>query len=108
MTNVEPSDWGVHAITLLAVLTLILLYNFGIWSRNYLFPAEGTLPLRRLLVAGIPTGLLTMSMYGRATLPGLDLASINLVFDVLIVAGNAIFFGMMSRETFDKFLTKFR
>lgn len=100
----EPTEFGVHAMTALAVAGLIFLFNFGIWSRSFILPTPDKMPIRKQLVAGVPSGLITMGFFGKAALPGLVLASPYLVFDVIIVMGNAIIFGMMSRETLDRLL----
>jgi hypothetical protein len=98
----EPADWGVHVFAALSVLLLILLYNFGIVSRSVIMPPTQVVPLKRQLLAGIPTGLVTMGLYGKTAIPSLSFGSASVIFDAVVIAGNAIVFGMLSRDTLDK------
>lgn len=97
-------DWVYHAITVAGILALVALYFFGVWSRSYIFPSKGDLPLKKQLVAAIPVGLVTMGIYARSAFEMLALKPENLAFDVTVMAGYAIVFGMLSRETLERLL----
>jgi hypothetical protein len=97
-------DWVYHAMTLAGILALVMLYFFGVWSRSYVFPSKGDLPLKKQVVAAIPVGLVTMSIYARSAFEMLVLKPENLAFDVTVMAGYAIVFGMLSRETLERLL----
>ena len=110
MTNAapipEPGSLGNLGSTGAIILTLILLYNAGIWTRSFVFPAANAMPLRKQLCAGIPTGLIMMSIYGRSAVPLLrDGASPTFLYDWCLVAGNVMVLGMMARETLEKLMT---
>lgn len=103
MTAEQP-DWGIHIFAAASILALMVLYNVGIWSRSVIFPAAAQSSTKAQLVAGIPAGLITMGLYGKTAIPGLDFGSAGLIYDGVVVAGNAIIFGMLSRDTLDKIL----
>lgn len=109
MTVAEQPDWGIHAFAAMSILMLMFLYNVGIWSRSYVLPvASGGHSLTKQLIVGLPVGLVTMGLYGKTAIPGLDFGSPNMLFDGATVAGNAIIFGMLSRESLDKLLKTVR
>ena len=108
MTAAEQPDWGIHVFAGISILALMFLYNVGIWSRSYLLPVASGNTIAAQLIVGLPVGLLTMGLYGKTAIPGLDFGSPNMLFDGAIVAGNAIIFGMLSRESLDKLLKTVR
>ncbi|MCC0031205.1 MAG: hypothetical protein H6891_13865 [Brucellaceae bacterium] len=82
------------------ILTLILLYNAGIWTRSFVFPAANAMPLRKQRQH--LDGLIAMSIYGRSAVPLLrDGASPTFLYDWCLVAGNVMVLGMMARETLE-------
>ncbi|MEX6506844.1 hypothetical protein [Jiella sp. M17.18] len=103
MTLPENPDWGIHIMAAIAIVLLMGLYIIGILCRNVVFPAKKQ-NLRSHLAAGIPVGFITMGPYGKAALSGINLASPDMLFNLMITFGYAIIFGMMSRETLDKII----
>ena len=100
----EPAGLSAHANSALGLGILVALYFFGIWSRSYVLPSKTKLPVTKQLIGGIPVGLLTMGMYAKTTFPGLTIATTDLVPNLAIMAGYAIIFGMLSRESLEKLL----
>ena len=88
---------------LLFVAGLIALYFLGVWSRNYLFPADAKQPFKRQLIAALPVGLITMAVYAKSALPTINNSETG-AFDAVLIVGYAIVYGMLSRETLDKLL----
>lgn len=102
----EPGSLSNLGSTGTIILALILLYNAGIWTRSFVFPSDNALPLRKQLCAGIPTGLIMMSIYGRSAVPLLrDGASPTFLYDWCLVAGNVMVLGMMARETLERLMS---
>jgi hypothetical protein len=99
----EPSGIGILLTNLLAVTLLIACYVFGVWVRSYVYPADRKSSLRRQIVAAIPVGFITMSLYAKTALPTIHLDQSG-VFDAFAMIGYAIIFGMLSRETLEKML----
>lgn len=97
-------NWLHHVTTLSGILALVALYFFGVWSRSYILPSKNDLSLSRQLVAAIPVGLLTMGVYARSAFEAVALKPDDLAFDVTVMAGYAIVFGMLSRETLERML----
>lgn len=104
----EPMSWGAQGWSAIFIVSLIVLFNFGIWLRSYVYPPQMSIGMGVQLAAGVPVGLLLMGMYGRTAYSGLDWESANLVFDGALVCGNIILFGMMSRESLDKIIASSR
>jgi hypothetical protein len=102
--SVEPADGLYYLTSSLALVALIGLYLFGVWSRSYIMPTPHELPLRKQLVAAIPVGLLTMGAYAKSALPALAQSHANVPFDLAVMAGYAIVFGMLSRDTLERVL----
>ena len=100
----EPIGFGLPLSKALALIGLITLYFVGVWLRNYVFPADASLSLKRQLAAAVPVGLITMGMYGKTALPPLFAATADISADVAIMIGYTIVFGMMSREALEKML----
>lgn len=98
------SEFGTIIANVAAVTVLISCYVFGVWLRNYIYPTDSTTPLKRQLMAAIPIGLVTMGLYAKTSLPGLDYAHDG-VFDSVIMLGYAVVFGMLSRESLEKMLS---
>ena len=100
----EPSN-ALYYVTSTSVLALLIgLYFFGVWSRNYLMPSSNSLPLRKQLVAAIPVGLVTMGLYAKSAFPALTQPSASIAFDAGVMAGYAILYGMLSRESLERLL----
>jgi hypothetical protein len=99
----EPSTLGIMLTNLLGVTLLIAFYVFGVWVRSYVYPADTRSPLRRQIVAAIPVGIVTMTLYGKSTVPNLHLDQAS-VYDAMTMVGYAIIFGMLSRESLEKLL----
>jgi hypothetical protein len=95
-------NWLYHAFPVVGLVLLVSLYFFGVWSRSYVMPSENDIPVRKQLVAAIPVGLLTMGVYAKSAFQGLSADS--LAYDGAVMAGYAIIFGMLSRETLDRLL----
>jgi hypothetical protein len=104
LTEPQP-DYVYHATTAVGIAVLVALYFFGVWSRSYVMPAEKSLPIRRQLVASVPVGFVTMGLYARSSFPTMSLESADLVFNVAVMMGYAIIFGMLSRETLERMMT---
>jgi hypothetical protein len=104
MASAESADIVYHVTSLVAVACLIGLYLFGVWSRCYVMPSPQELPLRKQLVAAIPVGLVTMGTYAKTALPTLAQSPENIPFDLAAMAGFAIAFGMLSRESLERLL----
>lgn len=100
----ESTDLIYHAGTVTAILVMMVLYSFGVWLRSYVYPTSDIHPIKRQLLASVPVGLITMAVYGKTSLAGLDPDSTDVSFDVCLMAGYIIVFGMMSRETLDRML----
>jgi hypothetical protein len=81
-----------------------VLYCFGVWLRSYIFPTPNDWPIKRQLLASVPVGLITMAVNGKTSLPGLNFASPDVAFDICLMAGYTIIFGMMSREALEHLL----
>ena len=101
----EPPDYIYILGTLICLAILVGLYFFGVWLRSYVLPSRTPLPLKKQLLASIPVGLLTMGVYAKSALPALALTPNTLAFDGAIMAGYAIIFGMLSRESLERLLT---
>jgi hypothetical protein len=101
---VEPPAFAPHLTAGFFILYLLAMYNVGIWSRSLIFPPPHSHPLRIQLLAGVPVGLLMMGFYGKPAFSTLDGASANFTFDVAVIGGNMILFGMLSRETLDRMI----
>src|SRR6185436_5763364 len=97
LTEPQP-DYMYHATSAMGIAVLVALYFFGVWSRSYIMPAEKALPLRQQLVASVPVGFVTMGVYARSTIPAMLQEPADLVFNVAVMMGYAIIFGMLSRE----------
>jgi hypothetical protein len=95
-------NWAYHAFPVVGLLFLVGLYFFGVWSRSYIMPSESDLPVMKQLVAAIPVGLLTMGLYAKSAFQ--NLSADSLAFDGAVMAGYAIIFGMLSRETLERLL----
>lgn len=104
MTVEENPEIGIHLMAGIAILILMALYVIGILSRSVVFPAEDGHSLKSHLAAGVSAGLITMGPYGKSAFAGLNFGSQGMLFDVMVIAGYAIVFGMMSRETLDKII----
>ncbi len=100
----EPSFVPLLLTNFLAVCVLIGFYFFGVWSRNFVFPADKNLSWGKQLVAAIPVGFITMGVYAKSALPPLTHGTGDAAFDVFVTLGYAIVLGMMSRETLEKIL----
>jgi hypothetical protein len=100
----EPSNAIYYATTVVGLLFLITLYFFGVWSRTYVMPAANHPPVGRQLVAAVPVGLVTMGLYAKSAFPALMVGPETVAFDVAVMAGYAIIFGMLSRESLDRLL----
>lgn len=100
----EPSNLIYHATSALGLVVLVALYFFGVWSRSYIMPAAGDVPVSRQLVAAIPVGLITMGVYAKSAFQAMASAPDSITFDLAVMAGYAIVFGMLSRETLDRLL----
>ncbi|TBY61031.1 hypothetical protein E0H46_30390 [Rhizobium leguminosarum bv. viciae] len=85
------------------LVLLFALFFFGVWSRSYVFPADAGQPLRRQFVAALPVGLITMAVYAKSALPTIT-DSANGPFDMSLIAGYAIVYGMLSRESLDRIM----
>ncbi len=106
MSGDAPSFFQVHLASIASVLfmlALVGLFYFGVWSRSFLYPANITIPLRRQLVAAVPVGLITMAVYAKTVLPGITSGDDDAT-DYALIAGYAIIYGMLSRETLDRML----
>jgi hypothetical protein len=104
----ESADWMIHINSAVFISLLIAFYNFGIWSRTYIFPADAANPLKVQLLAGIPVGFMLMGFYGKTAYASIDAKSANLLFDSAVIVANMIVFGMLSRETLDKMIDEGR
>jgi hypothetical protein len=104
MPTAESADILYHLTSTVGLIVLLALYLFGVWSRSYVMPTSSELPLRRQLVASIPVGLLTMSAYAKSALPSLAQSQADMPFDLAMMAGYAIVFGMLSRESLERLL----
>jgi hypothetical protein len=104
MATPESADILYYVTSTVALLLLIGLYLFGVWSRSYVMPTPHELPLHKQLVAAIPVGLLTMGAYAKSALPTLAQSHANIPFDLAVMAGYAIVFGMLSRESLERLL----
>jgi hypothetical protein len=100
----EPFAFALTVTKGLAVLGLIVLYLIGVWLRNFVLPADATLPLKRQLGAAVPVAFLTMGAYAKTALPPLFTGGGDVFPDVAIMIGYAIFLGMMSREALEKLM----
>jgi hypothetical protein len=100
----ESPDILYYVSSSTALVILIGLYLFGVWSRSYVMPIPSELPWRKQLVAAIPVGLLTMGAYAKSALPALAQSHANIPFDAAVMAGYAIVFGMLSRESLERLL----
>ena len=101
----EPSSAVYYITSFAALVVLVALYFFGVWSRTYVMRSHTALPLSKQLVGAIPVGLLTMGVYAKTSFPALTQAGSDMAFEGAIMAGYAIIFGMMSRETLERLLT---
>ncbi len=99
----EPGLISPLLTNIAGVTILIGCYIFGVWSRTYIYPTDSTMPLKRQLIAAIPVGLVSMGLYGKSAIPALD-STPNGVFDVIVMLGYAVIFGMLSRESLEKIL----
>jgi hypothetical protein len=104
MATMESSDVIYYVSSSVGLVGLIGLYLFGVWSRSYIMPVANELPLRKQLVAAVPVGLFTMGAYAKSALPALAQSHANIPFDVAVMAGYAIVFGMLSRETLERLI----
>ena len=95
----ESIDWGIFAYSTVELFILIACYNFGIWARTYVFPAETTLTITRQLVAGLPVSLITMGVYAKNAAGKMETP-----FDFAIAFGYAMVLGMLSRESLARLL----
>lgn len=100
----EPHDYVFHATTLAGLAALICLYIFGVWLRSYILPTPNDIPIRRQLLASFPVGCITIALYAKSAFPALTIASESLVFDVFVMAGYVMIFGMLSRESLERLL----
>jgi hypothetical protein len=100
----ETGNWIFHLNTVFAIIAMMALYSFGVWLRTYVFPSQAGAAVRRQLLASVPVGLITMAVYGKTSLAGLNFASSDVSFDLCLMAGYIIVFGMMSRETLDRIM----
>lgn len=89
------------------MLALVGLFYFGVWSRSYVYPAQVMVPFRRQLIAVAPVGLITMAVYAKTVLPGITNGDDDAT-DIALIAGYAIIYGMLSRETLDRMLAGVR
>jgi hypothetical protein len=95
-------NWVYHAFPVVGLAFLVGLYFFGVWSRSYVMPSDNDIPVKKQLVAAIPVGLLTMGVYAKSAFA--TLSADSLAYDGAVMAGYAIIFGMLSRETLDRLL----
>jgi hypothetical protein len=100
----EPANWVFFATTIAGVLLLLVLYCFGVWLRSYVLRTPNEWPIKKQLLASVPVGLITMAVYGKTSLPGLNFSSPDVAFDICLMAGYTIIFGMMSREALESLL----
>jgi hypothetical protein len=100
----EPSNAIYFASTAAGLSVLIALYFFGVWSRSYVLPAQNDLPIRKQLIVAVPVGLITMGLYAKTAFPALLQQTQTMAFDGAVMAGYAIMFGMLSRESLDRIL----
>lgn len=98
----EPPNFVYHATSAVALAVLIAFYFFGVWLRTYVMPAHDKPPLKRQLFAAVPVGFVTMGLYAKGAFMALSAATF--VFDAIVMAGYAIIFGMLSRESLDRLL----
>ena len=80
----ESPDILYYVSSSTALVILIGLYLFGVWSRSYVMPIPSELPWRKQLVAAIPVGLLTMGAYAKSALPALTQSHANIPFDAAV------------------------
>jgi len=98
----EPSNWIYLVPTFIAILVLMGLYAFGVWLRSFVFPTGNGLPLKRQLLASIPVGLITMAGYAKTALPSVNFSDPSTAaFDLCLIAGYTMVFGMLSREALE-------
>ena len=87
-------DWNIFAYSGVMLSMLVGCYFFGIWARNYVFPAKTTLTIRQQLVVGLPISLITMGIYAKDAV-----GKMQDPFDFAIAFGYAMLLGMLSRES---------
>lgn len=103
----EPSNMIYFISSAVSLAGLIGLYFFGVWSRSYVMPAHDDLPVRKQLIVAVPVGLITMGLYAKTAFPALVGSPNTMTFDATVMAGYAIIFGMLSRESLDRLLGTF-
>lgn len=105
MPHPETPSLLAWLLTPIGIILLMSLYAFGVWLRSYVLRTNKDWPIKQQLLASVPVGLITMALYGKTTLPSLDFGSPNVSFDICLIAGYTIIFGMMSREALERFLS---
>lgn len=101
----EPSDLLYHATSLAGILVLMLFFFFGVWMRSYVMPTDRSPPIRKQMVAAVPVAFITMGIYAKSAFAALTVNSSTMTFDLCLMLGYAIIFGMLSRETLDRLLS---
>jgi hypothetical protein len=104
----EPLDITYHLTSVAGILALIGPYLLGVWARTYAFPADQSVDMKRLLVGALPVAILAMTAYAKTSFAALESSLVedprSISFDVMIMVGYAICFGMLSREGLEKLL----
>src|SRR5260221_8695179 len=98
------AEFNYLAPSFIPLLGLMGLYTFGVWLRTYVFPTGRDCSLKRQLLASIPIGLVTMAGYAKTALPSVSVDPNSAVFDISLIAGYAIIFGMLSRDVLERVL----
>ena len=106
MPHAEPSNFSYHIGSALCIAALLALYLIGVCLRSYVARSSADVSFRHVLL-GVPAGIVTMVPYARSSYDGLQLSSSSLSFDIAIMIGYAMIFGMMSRETIDRMAQHF-
>ena len=62
----ESSNYVYHLTTALGLAVLIGLYLLGTWSRTFVMPIHAPIPMRKQIIATVPVGCVTMSIYAKS------------------------------------------
>ncbi len=95
----EPPNWTYYAYCLVIVMVLVGSYFFGVWLRSHVWKGDTALSFGKQLLMAVPVGLITMVIYARSVVYAMLQSPETIVFDAVLAVGNAIIFGMLSRES---------
>jgi hypothetical protein len=98
----EPPNWSYHAFCMLSIMMLVGCYFFGVWLRSHVLPSDTQLSIGKQLLMAVPAGLITMSIYAKSAFTAMLQSPETITFNAALAVGNAIVFGMLSRESLER------